>query len=408
LSVVKGIEELIIALIVLFVALQITVIVSSALSTRLRRRRESVILGQTAPVHATVEGNQVTVYTYGQDLYRDMLRDIDSATTCICLESFIWKSDAAGEAFKDAVIRKAREGVPVYVIFDAFANLVVPKVFKTFPEVVHVYPYRAWVHLWYLFDPRRWARDHRKLLVVDREIAYVGGYNIGSLYGTRWRDTHVRMQGSAARNLFALFVDFWDDHASVCCDLEKVTGSLHPHIHVTVNNPTRLMFPIRSMYIEAIDLAKHKVLLTTPYFIPDKIILASLYRAARRGVAVELIVPEQSNHLLADWLARTFFTGCLKEGIRIYLYQGAMIHAKTATIDEMWTTVGTANLDRLSLVGNHEINVEIFDSKVASAMESVFLHDRSNCRELQLEQWQRRPLAQKVGELILSPLWPFL
>ena len=123
---------------------------------------------------------------------------------------------------------------------------------------------------------------------------------------------------------------------------------------------------------------------------------------------MRLMVPEESNHLLADWLARTYFTDCLRQGIRVFLYQAAMIHAKTATIDGAWTTVGTANLDRLSLVGNYELNMEFIHPVLAKQMEQVFTDDLQHCRELQLDEWMRRPLAQKLGELVLSPLWPFL
>lgn len=404
----RDIGEGLLTIIAIVILLQIIVVVSSAISTRFRRRRTTLQLGRTRPQTTNIDHNELIVYTYGQDLYRDMLRDIASATSSICLESFIWKGDGTGEAFKAALFQKAKQGVDVYVIYDAFANLVVPRAFKQFPPEIHVYPYRAWRKLWYIFDPRRWARDHRKLLVVDRKVAYIGGYNIGELYGTKWRDTHIRLKGEAALNLYASFVDFWTDHADQEGHLEKATASLHPYIRLYANNPTRIMFPIRSMYIEAIDLAKERIFLTTPYFVPDRFVLASLVRAAKRGVDVHLIVPEQSNHLLADWLARTYFTGCMQEGIHIHLYQAAMIHAKTATIDGKWTTVGTANLDRLSLVGNHEINLEIFDSGVAAMMEHIFAADRENCRTLTLAEWTRRPLAQKLGELILSPLWPFL
>ncbi|MCY0875395.1 MAG: phospholipase D-like domain-containing protein [Firmicutes bacterium] len=403
----RDIGEGFLTVIAIVLLLQIIVVASSAISTRFRRRR-TLSIDHLPPKATRIGENELMIYTYGQDLYRDMLRDISLATSSICVESFIWKGDRTGEAFKEVLAQKAREGVDVYVIYDAFANLVVPRAFKQFPKEIHVYPYRAWRKIWYIFDPRRWARDHRKLMVIDRQTAYVGGYNIGELYGLKWRDTHLRVEGNVALNLYASFIDFWTDHADEALTLKKVTASLHPNIRLYANNPTRLMFPIRSMYIEAIDLAKERVWLTTPYFVPDRFVLASLVRAAKRGVDVHLIIPEQSNHLLADWLARTYFTSCMQEGIHIHLYQGAMIHAKTAIIDGTWTTIGTANLDRLSLLGNHELNIEIFDDGMAALMESVFLSDRQNCRTLALAEWVRRPMAQKLGELVLSPLWPFL
>ncbi|HKV57377.1 MAG TPA: phospholipase D-like domain-containing protein, partial [Ktedonobacteraceae bacterium] len=143
-------------------------------------------------------------------------------------------------------------------------------------------------------------------------------------------------------------------------------------------------------------------------FIPDRTILNGLLKAAARGVDVRILIPAASNHPLADWLARGYYTQCLTSGVRLLLYQNAMVHAKTATIDGVWSTVGTANLDRLSLVGNFEVNVEFYDEILAKQMEAIFHIDASNTRELTLEEWQRRPLRQRFAETMLLPLRPLL
>nr|NNM90883.1 phosphatidylserine/phosphatidylglycerophosphate/cardiolipin synthase family protein [Bacilli bacterium] len=401
-------ERIVLIIIALIVLSQLTVIVLSAISNHFRRRRQNVLFPRMAHHAFTIGKNKVRIFTYGNDLYQHMLQDIEEAKTRICLESFIWKGDTIGQTFKDALIKKAQEGVEVYVIFDAFANLVVRPSFKKFPSSIHSCRYRAWRNVLDIFDPRRLARDHRKLLVIDDHIGYTGGYNIGDLYGEVWRDTHVRVEGSAANNLYQTFTTIWNDNVKNGPQLTPNSTVLEPYIRLYTNNPSRLTFPIRSMYIDAIDLAKEQILLTTPYFVPDRYVLSALIRAAKRGVKVQLIVPEQSNHLLADWLARTYFTDCLRQNIRILLYQGAMIHAKTATIDHTWTTIGSANLDRLSLIGNHEINLEFFDHKMAKQMEMIFLQDSQYCKEVDYTRWLHRPLTQKLGELVLSPFWPFL
>ncbi|OPG15239.1 hypothetical protein B2M26_12270 [Ferroacidibacillus organovorans] len=403
----RELEDGFLVTLALIVSSQLLVILISLISNQFRRQRKLSITNQP-PVESVIDGNQITIYTYGMDFYHALLRDITQAKDIICIESFIWKDDAVGQQIKELLAKKAREGVTVYVVFDAFANLVVPRPFKQFSPDIHLYRYRAWQRFLDLFDPRRLARDHRKLAIIDRTISYVGGFNIGELYGRKWRDTHVRIEGSSSHNLFAAFADFWNAQAHKLPKLKTERASLSPYIRPYVNNPQRILFPIRSMYIEAIDLAKEHIFLTTPYFVPDRVVLSALIDAADRGVQVSLLVPERSNHLLADWLARTYFTDCLKRGIRIYLYQGAMIHAKTATVDGKWTTIGTANLDRLSLFGNHEINVEFFSEEVATHMEGMFEYDLKACRELSLDEWNRRPMTQKLGELVLSPLWPFL
>jgi cardiolipin synthase A/B len=358
---------------------------------------------------AEVDGNDVRIYTYGQDLYNAMLAAIDGARDTIFLETFIWKGDPLGQTFKERLALKAAEGVKVYVIFDSFANLVVPSRFKRFPEEINTLEFRTLDRVWYLLDPRRYARDHRKLLIVDHQIAFIGGFNIGKLYATEWRDTHLRVRGPAALEFAYTFVDFWNNNREDRPAIEPVVERPWPQrIEVHRNDPARLIFPIRGMYLDAIEHARHHIYLTNAYFIPDRVILSALVAAAQRGVDVRVLLPWQSNHVTADWLARGYFGACLRSGVRIFGFKNAMIHAKTATIDGEWSTVGTANLDRLSLAGNYEINVEIYDADFAADMEHIFMTDLTNAFELTLERWQRRSTLFWISEKILSPLRPLL
>jgi cardiolipin synthase len=207
-----------------------------------------------------------------------------------------------------------------------------------------------------------------------------------------------------------VFIDFWNAHRGRrlprLADLGR--RDWDPRITVYRNDPQMLIFPVRTAYLEAIDRAQHHVYLTHAYFIPDRTILRALLTAAARGVDVRILLPAASNHPLADWLARGYYARCLAGGIRLFLYRGVMVHAKTATIDGAWSTIGTANLDRLSLVGNFEVNVEFYDELLAKQMESIFLTDEANTRELSLEEWQHRPAIERFAETILLPLRPFL
>lgn len=357
-----------------------------------------------------VDQNELRLYTYGEELYAAMLHAIERAERQVLFETFIWKDDEIGQRFKRRLIEAARRGVQVYVIFDGFANLVVPRRFKRFPPELHVLEYRVLPRVWQLVDPRRLARDHRKILVVDGQIAFAGGFNIGSLYATQWRDTHVQITGPMVSELENVFVDFWNAHRS-----RRMPGLPNPprrvwhsRIQVHRNDPTTFIYPIRAMYLEAIDRAGHHIDLTHGYFIPDRTLFRALLVAAARGVDIRILLPERSNHVVADWLARGYYGRCLRGGIRLMLYQSAMIHAKTATIDGVWSTVGTANIDRLSLVGNFEINLEIYDEQIAEQMEQIFARDITNARELTLEEWRARPWLAKLGETILVPLRPLL
>ncbi len=348
--------------------------------------------------------NTVQIYDYGHDLYESMLNAIENAQHSIYLETYIWKADRIGQAFKEKLICKAEEGVDVYIIFDSFANLVVPNEFKNFPKNIHKLKYQTFNKPWYIFDPRRYALDHRKLLVVDGSIGFIGGFNIGSLYETAWRDTHLRLKGSATAHLAQSFIDFWNQHTAKQHHISRhYSRHFDPLINLRGTSALRLTFPIRDMYIEAIDKAERSIFLSNAYFVPDRVLLDSLKAAARRGVNVEILVPWISNHVVVDWLTRGFFVECLKAGIRIFGYNN-MLHAKTCTIDEEWSTIGTANLDRLSSVGNYEINVEIYSKKLANQMEVLFKCDRTNAFELTLEQWLKRPWYAVLSERILSPL----
>lgn len=392
---------------------QIAVIVSlmttSAIRKRLRGNHAKPFPVTPPTTTAIGVDNTATTFTYGEDLFADMLAAIGAAKHRILFETFIWKGDSVGKEFKQALIDAADRGVEVYVIYDGFANLVVSPQFLKFPPTIRVlrYPVFSVGMLWLSF--RRFGRDHRKILVVDGEIGYVGGYNIGKAYATKWRDTHIKIEGASVWDLDNAFVDFWNlRHDNAGKLTEHGMSSWDSHIRAHRNVPQQLIFPIRGMYLEAIDRAQKHILITQAYFIPDRDILRALLDAAARGVTVKILVPEISNHVVADWLSRGFYSTLLDGGVQILLYEDWMVHAKTATIDGRWSTIGTANIDRLSLTGNYEINLEILDDDVAAHMEVVFAKDCGNAHELTPEKWHSRPWVAKACELILAPLRPLL
>jgi cardiolipin synthase len=377
---------------------------------RLFRDNKDTQLPPAAPVsHRINDGSVATTYTYGGVLFDDMLASIAGARDRILLETYIFKGDDVGRRFKQALIDAAERGVDVYVIFDEFANLVVRRKFKEFPASVRVLRYPVFSS-WKLLSPRHIGRDHRKILVVDDDVAYVGGYNIGEAYATEWRDTHLRVEGPAVWDLDNAFVDFWNTHPRRDTPRlpQKPSASWRPEIRAHRNVPRQLMYPIRGMYLEAIDRAHRSIDITAAYFIPDRDILEALLEARRRRVRVRIIVPRVSNHVVTDWLSRGFYGRLLRAGVEIHRYTDHMVHAKTATIDGEWTTIGTANIDRLSLLGNYEINLEILDPGLAKGMQDVFDQDCAKCEQLTLDEWMTRPLVARVYEAILRPLGPLL
>ena len=392
-----------------WLALQGVTLASLAVVDYWRKRgRVPVRFPRVPPRSVTAGNSEVTVYTYGEDLYRDMLGAIRQAKTRIFFETFIWKGDEVGHAFKAALIEAADRGVKVYVVYDQFANLVVPRSFFKLPTNIAVRAHPL-IASGFRFH-RNSGRDHRKLLVVDDLVAFLGGYNIGSLYATDWRDTHARLTGDIVWDVQNAFVDYWNlfpgRRRAALPDFG--TRNWQHNIRIHRNTPRNLVYPIRGMYLEAIDRAAHHIYLTHAYLIPDEDMLTGLIRAAARGVDVRIIVPAESNHIVADWLSRGYYGQLLRGGVRLLLYQGAMVHAKTATIDGQWSTIGTANIDRLSLLGNYEINMEVVNPDVARQMEEIFDVDSSNTVELTLPEWQRRHAMVKFSETVLSPLRPLL
>lgn len=393
----------------------VIIVISLMLATKLRKvHRDRSVEDETyprieQPVTVPVgESSRATTYTYGDDLYESMLAAIDGAKSRVLFESYIFKSDALGQRFKDALIAAANRGVEVFVIYDGFANLVVSRRFLRFPTNVHVLRFRVLRLSLRMLTPRSWGRDHRKILAVDEQIGFVGGYNIGSLYGTDWRDTHLRLEGDAVWELVNAFVDFWNVHASGPTLEDRGAPSWDPGVRAHRNVPSQLIYPIRTMYLEAIDRARSTIRLTAAYFIPDRDILAALTAASRRGVDVQILLPRISNHVVTDWLARGHFSELLAAGVSIYRYKDWMVHAKTITIDDRWSSVGTANIDRLSLTGNYEINLEFHSAELAEHLSAVFVKDLTNAEVLTGPAWDRRFVGKKACEWLLRPLRPLL
>ena len=379
-----------------------------------RKRRDPYrgVFPRTPPRSTQISETTVTTFTFGQDLYDAMLASIAHAQNTIYFETFIWKGDEVGDQFKQALIAAARRGVDVYVVVDSWGNLVVDPRFKRFPKLPNLH------HLNFpllrpgllTFNIRKTGRDHRKLLVVDDHTGYVGGYNIGSLYATTWRDTHLRLEGPATWELSNAFVDFWNDHRKRRHPELPDQGAerWEPRIRAAQNAPSRMLFPVRGLYLDAIDRAESHIYITQAYFIPDREILNALIGAARRGVDVRVLIPEISNHIVTDWAARSHYSQLLEAGVTLWLFKDAMVHAKTMTVDGRWSTVGTANIDRMSLIGNFEINLEVFDATLARHMEDIFRTDLTNCRQLTRAEWESRGYGHRILERLIRPFSPLL
>ncbi|MCW2949814.1 MAG: phospholipase D/Transphosphatidylase, partial [Thermoleophilia bacterium] len=379
-----------------FVLLQLIVAALISIRAKYAERRRAANRPATYPsiIFEPVQLHQaedvVQLYMRGDELLRDMLAAIDAAQHEVLFETFIWVNDGAGAKVRDALGRAAARGCTVYVLWDWFmSDHTITRDF--FPKGVCAYPFKEIKPGLNALRPTNILRDHRKVVVIDQQTAFIGGYNVGDEY-LAWRDTHLRISGVDALELANAFGDFWNIHVPPLAPrLPTVEGrSWNPYVMVHRNDPSQGIFPIRGMYLEAIDRAAERIWITNAYFVPDRAFRASLTDAARRGVDVRVLLPARSNHPLTDTLAHGMFEDLLHSGVRVFLYRDFMVHAKTALIDSEWATVGTANLDRWSMLGNYEINVEIRGARLVRQMAELYELDLESADEITVEGWKRR------------------
>lgn len=341
------------------------------------------------------------LYTEGDDLYAAMLSAISAARHSVWLETYIFADDDIGRRFADALMQRAGDGLDVRVHLDAAGSLfwLSPRLVQQMRGAgVHV----RWFHRWSWRHPWRYnRRDHRKLLVVDSVQAFLGGFNIHRensrrLCGqNRWRDTHIRLDGRLARHAAYLFAQFWRRKLP---RHEAVDGSGSAML---LTNQSRFhRHRLRAFYTGIFERAHRNIFLTTPYFVPDSKFQAALMAAARRGVDVRVMLPAHSDTRVARWAARALYARLLSSGVRIYEYQPRMLHAKTASIDGLWSTVGTANLDYRSFFTNYEINLFACDADLSLRLEQLFMNDLGESQQILPDVWRRRFWLDRLPESI--------
>ena len=341
----------------------------------------------TLPVHAM---ETFQLFTEGDDLYASMLSAIAGAKESIRLECYIFADDAVGNRFCQALIERAQAGIAVKVHIDAAGSLFwFSRKMQNHLRCNGVK--LRWFHRWSWRRPWRYnRRNHRKMLVVDDRVAFLGGFNIHQensreYYGdARWRDTHVSFGGSLVDVAAQLFDAFWQGRLR-WQPMQKEAGSRLLHNH-TLTCRHRL----RCVYGAAFDKAKTFIYLTTPYFVPDSHTLRQLCQAAERGVDVRLLVPGESDVRIARWAARHIYASLLESGVRIFEYLPRMLHAKTVVVDDNWSMVGTANLDYRSLFINYELNLATADRGLAAELKVQFLQDLSQSESIESQDWERR------------------
>lgn len=360
-----------------------------------------------------VEGNRVELLFDGGPFFRRFIEAVKQAERYVYIESYIVVADTTGWRVAKALAEKAREGVEVAFCIDGYGSLTLD---ASYLELLRDAGVKVLLFRPPSLTKRRWPwrkRNHRKIVVVDGRVGIVGGMNISDDYasvedgGRGWRDTAVAVEGPAVAILESMFRRVWATNGGE--DLQSVYRSAPPDpdgeaVRFLANFGRRDRAFIRRAYLIAIIGAESSVRIMNAYFMPDRVLVRALIRAARRGVRVELILAGATDVKSALYASRSLYSKLLKHGIDVYEWSERVLHAKTAVIDGMWTTVGSSNLDYLSSFRNLEVNAGIIGERIGSDMEKQFALDRARSKRIELEAWKQRPFWMKTVEWFFSIL----
>jgi cardiolipin synthase len=372
-------------------------------------------------------GNRVRLLEDGPATYQAMFAAINAARDHINLETYIFEDDEVGRKFADVLLAKQAAGVQVHLIYDSVGSIKTAREFferlrQGGVRVLEFNPVNP------LTAKKGWQinnRDHRKLLVADGRIAFVGGINISDVYSsgssatrsqgpdrkrTNWRDTHVSIEGPAVAEFQKLFIETWErgkgDAMSarnyfpplkrVGKDIVRAVGSV----------ADEAASPIYATFVSAVDSAQQHVHITVAYFIPDPQSLEVLKDAARRGVDVKIILPSHTDFWAVFHAGRSYYDEMLRAGVKIYERRGALLHSKSVLVDGVWSTVGSSNWDPRSFLHNNELNAVVLGREFAQDMRAMFEKDLANSDRIALEQWRRRSPLERVKETF-ARMWEY-
>lgn len=370
-----------------------------------------------------VAGNRVTLLIDGPATYAAMSEAIQNARDHVNVETFILAADNIGRGFADLLARKAAEGVRVNLIYDGVGSFATPAAFFEYLRCrgIQVLQFNPINRLLVLGKWPLTHRDHRKILIVDGTVAFTGGVNISSVYSKSpsepvrrndghlaWRDTDVRIEGPAVAEFQKLFMDTWKREKGP--ELSK--GNYFPELESGGNELVRVIGSTRGeknrstylAYLAAISFAMDSIHLTSAYFVPDGQTIRALADAAARGVDVKIVLPSQSDWKLTFYAGRAHYSRLLRSGVKLYERRSTILHAKTAVIDGVWSSVGSTNMDLWSFLRNDEVNAVIFGPHFATQMEGMFERDLEGSEAISLEKWERRSLAERMKELFSRAL----
>lgn len=381
---------------------------STATADTLTVRSDSVMIAYLAEQGIPVtKDNSLQLLKSGHDKFKNLFEDIRKAKHHIHLEYFNFRNDSIANALFDLLAIKAKEGVKVRALFDAFGNWSNSRPLRK----EHLKVIRQKGIEIYHFDPIRFPylnhimhRDHRKIVVIDGIVSYTGGMNIADYYinglpeiGT-WRDMHIRIEGSATKFLQEIFLTMWNKTTKQDIEGETYFPLLSDSLLLAGNKavaivdraPKKTPKQIRHAFVQAIRSAQEKIQIVNPYFLPTHSIKKELNRALKRGIDVEVMISTKADIPFTPDATFYYAHKLMKKGARIYMYNGGFHHSKTIMVDDIYCTVGSANLNSRSLRYDYEVNAFIFDKEITNELTDLFQEDKGHCTELTPEVWKKR------------------
>ncbi len=377
-------------------------------------RRQLALLAQNIGRAPLTIDNKIDVFTSGSDKFEALKCDLRNAREAIFLQYYIFTDDNIGREIAEILMDKAREGVTVKVIYDHVGSFSVKsRFFRRLRDAgVDARPFFR-VTFPTLASRINW-RNHRKIVVIDYKTGYIGGMNIADRYlsGHDWRDTHFRVEGNIVSQLYHSFSIDWnfmgealdnEPKTLLASDLRNNLG-----MQLVASGPTGQWNNLSLCFLRAITMAHKCIYIQTPYFLPTESLMNAMETAALANVDVRVMIPRRSDSYMLQLASFSYVSECLRTGIKVYLYEPGMIHAKMMIIDNDFVTSGSTNFDFRSLENNFECNLFVYDEAFNSRMRGIFFEDMKLCHKITLTEWQKRTRGQRVLESVVRLMAPVL
>lgn len=362
-------------------------------------------------------GNDVKLFTNGTEKFKHLFEDIENAKEHIHIEYYVLLDDNLGKKFQDALIKKAKEGLEIRIIYDSFGSRKIKK--KYIEEYrmagIEIEPFLKLT--WNAITSRLNYRTHRKIIVIDGKIGYVGGMNIADRYIDGfdwgiWRDTHARIVGKGVQGLQSVFLIDWYFVSQTLITSRKYFPLLENfgdvHMQVVNSGPLSEANEISHGILQAIYDAKKSIFIQTPYFLPPDAMIDALQAASVRGVDVRIMMSAQSDVPLVQMASRSFIKDMLKAGVKVYFYKKGFMHSKLMTFDDSLTLIGSVNFDSRSFEQNFEIEAFIYDERITRESIDIFTEDQRHSELILMKEWKKRPVIKRFFESVLRLFAPLL